>query len=171
VTVMKNYHVNSNTPTEEYLVPLKLTWTATGALEAGKVEYPKGQMETYEFGTVSVYTGSFDLAANFKVGANAAAGPGTATGKLKYQACSNKACYPAQNRRRNRVLPGAVGPKPYAFRKAPIDRVACRSRCSFSISANRTCPSPSGPKPMPGDTATCAFSSTSFAKSSDVCAL
>jgi len=32
--------------------------------------------------------------ANFKVAANAPAGPGVAAEKLKYQACSNKACYP-----------------------------------------------------------------------------
>src|SRR3974390_495602 len=40
VTVKAGYHVNSNTPSEEYLIPLKLTWTATGALEGGSVEYP-----------------------------------------------------------------------------------------------------------------------------------
>jgi len=97
VTVKTGYHVNSNTPSEEYLIPLKLTWTATGALEAGSVTYPKGSLETYEFSDgkpISVYTGSFDLMANFKVAANAQAGPGVASGKLKYQACSNKACYP-----------------------------------------------------------------------------
>jgi hypothetical protein len=97
VTVKTGFHVNTNTPSEEYLIPLKLTWTATGALEAGSVTYPKGSLETYEFSDgkpISVYTGSFDLVANFKVAANAQAGPGVAAGKLKYQACSNKACYP-----------------------------------------------------------------------------
>ncbi len=96
VTVMTGYHVNSNSPNEEYLIPLKLTWTATGALEGGTVTYPKPLQEKYEFSEkpVSVYTGSFDLTANFRVAANAPAGPGVATGKLKYQACSNKACFP-----------------------------------------------------------------------------
>src|ERR1043166_2108375 len=59
VTVMTGYHVNSNTPSEEYLIPLKLTWTATGALEAGAVTYPKGSLEKYEFTEgkpISVYT-------------------------------------------------------------------------------------------------------------------
>ena len=45
-------------------------------------------------------------------------------------------------------------------------------RCSFSTSAKRTCPSPSGPNPIPGDTATCAFSSSSLANSSEpLCAI
>ncbi len=93
--VQDGFHVNSNTPTEEYLIPLKLTWTATGALEAGAVVYPKPEMEKYEFSDkpISVLTGKFDVVANFKVAANAQAGPGMATGKLRYQACSNRACY------------------------------------------------------------------------------
>ncbi len=96
VTVMHGYHVNSNTPNEEYLIPLKLTWTATGALEGGIVTYPKPSQEKYEFTEkpLSVYTGNFDLVANFKVAANAPAGPGSAAGKLRYQACSDRACYP-----------------------------------------------------------------------------
>jgi cytochrome c biogenesis DsbD-like protein len=99
VSVKEGYHVNSNTPSEDYLIPLKLTWTATGALEGGTVTYPKPQLEKFDFSDppgkpLSVYMGNFNLVANFKVAANAPAGPGVAAGKLKYQACSNKACYP-----------------------------------------------------------------------------
>jgi hypothetical protein len=96
VTVKTGYHVNSNTPSEDYLIPLKLTWTATGALEGGTITYPKPAMQKFEFSEkpISVYVGNFDLTANFKVAANAPAGPGAAAGKLRYQACSEKACYP-----------------------------------------------------------------------------
>ena len=96
LVVKDGYHVNSNQPTEEYLIPLKLTWVDTGALEAGAVTYPKPVQEKYEFSAqpISVYTGNIDLMANFKVAANAPAGPGAATGTLRYQACSNRACYP-----------------------------------------------------------------------------
>ena len=96
LTVLPGYHVNSNTPTDEYLIPLKLTWSSTGALEGGTVRYPKPSMEKYEFSEkpLSVYTGSFELTAEFKVAANAPAGPGEAVGKLRYQACSSRACYP-----------------------------------------------------------------------------
>ena len=96
VTVKTGYHVNSNTPSEDYLIPLKLTWTATGALEGGSISYPKPAMQKFEFSEkpISVYVGNFDLTANFKVAANAPAGPGSVAGKLKYQACSDKACYP-----------------------------------------------------------------------------
>ncbi|MCX6627237.1 MAG: protein-disulfide reductase DsbD family protein [Candidatus Solibacter sp.] len=96
VVVKEGYHVNSNKPSEEYLIPLKLTWTQMGALEGGTVTYPKPALEKYEFSEqpLSVYSGAFDLVANFKVAANAQAGPGAVAGKLRYQACSTKACYP-----------------------------------------------------------------------------
>ncbi len=95
-TVQSGYHVNSNTPSEDYLIPLKLTWTSTGALQPGAVVYPKPSIEKYEFADkpLSVVTGKFDLVANFKVAPNAPGGPGIATGKLRYQACSTRACFP-----------------------------------------------------------------------------
>src|ERR1039458_10117686 len=37
VTVDAGFHVNSNHPSEDYLIPLKLTWTSLGALEGGEV--------------------------------------------------------------------------------------------------------------------------------------
>ena len=94
--VQPGYHVNSNTPSDEYLIPLKLTWKSLGALEGGQISYPKPSMEKYEFSEkpLSVFTGSFELVANFKVGPGAAAGPGAAVGQLRYQACSNRACFP-----------------------------------------------------------------------------
>jgi hypothetical protein len=96
MTVQPGYHVNSNTPSDEYLIPLKLTWKQTGALEAGAVAYPKPALEKYEFSEkpLSVFTGRFDVTANFKVRPDAPAGPGAAVGQLRYQACSDRACFP-----------------------------------------------------------------------------
>jgi hypothetical protein len=96
ITVQMGYHVNSNEPKEEYLIPLKLTWKSTGALEGGQVTYPKPSLEKYEFAEkpLSVYTGEFSVIANFKVAATAPAGPGVAVGQLRYQACNDRACFP-----------------------------------------------------------------------------
>jgi DsbC/DsbD-like thiol-disulfide interchange protein len=96
VSVQHGYHVNSNTPSDEYLIPLKLTWKAPGALEAAQTIYPKPSLEKYEFAEkpLSVFTGNFDLIVKFKVAPHAPAGPGVAVGQLRYQACSDRACYP-----------------------------------------------------------------------------
>src|ERR1043166_4406448 len=96
MAVKPGFHVNSNTPSDEYLIPLKLTWKSTGALEGGQIAYPKPTLEKYEFSEkpLSVYTGKFDVVANFKVAATAPAGPGVAVGQLRYQACNDRACFP-----------------------------------------------------------------------------
>ena len=95
VAVEAGYHVNSNAPMDEYLIPLKVSWTALGALQGGELVYPKATVEKYEFADkpLSVFTGSFEIAASFKVAAGAPAGPGIAAGKLSYQACNTKMCF------------------------------------------------------------------------------
>jgi hypothetical protein len=41
VSIQPGFHVNSNTPSADYLIPLKLTWTPGGALEPGEVVFPE----------------------------------------------------------------------------------------------------------------------------------
>ena len=95
VMLKPGFHVNSNTPSEDYLIPLKLTWTPA-PLESPVVSYPKAQKEKYEFSDkpISVFTGNFELTTAFKVPATAKVGPSMVEGKLRYQACDNKSCYP-----------------------------------------------------------------------------
>src|ERR1700676_1557808 len=87
------YHCNSNKPSDEYLIPLKLTWTP-GPLESPEVIYPLPQMEKYTFSPtpLSVYTGNFELLTKFKVSAAATPGQVMLTGKLRYQACTDRMC-------------------------------------------------------------------------------
>jgi len=94
VTIDAGFHVNSNKPALEYLIPISLTWSNTGALVPGTVIYPKPTTEKVGTDTLTVFTGKFDLIANFKVAANAEAGPGAAAGKLRYQACNSTTCFP-----------------------------------------------------------------------------
>jgi hypothetical protein len=92
------YHANSNKPTESYLIPLTLKWTA-GPLEVESIEYPKGKLEKYSFSDkpLSVVTGEFTITTKFRVKEGASSGPAQQTGTLRYQACDNHACYPPKN--------------------------------------------------------------------------
>jgi hypothetical protein len=89
------YHVNSNTPSEDYLIPLKLTW-AKEPLQAEQVVYPKPQSEKYDFSPtpLSVFSGNFEIVTRFKAPSDARNGPAIMNGKLRYQACNNKECLP-----------------------------------------------------------------------------
>jgi hypothetical protein len=88
------YHVNSNAPNEDYLIPLRLKWEQ-GPLAAAEVIFPKPEQKNYSFSSkpVSVFTGEFQVVTKFKVEAGAPAGPGVLIGKLRYQACSEDTCY------------------------------------------------------------------------------
>jgi len=89
------FHVNSNAPADEFLIPLKLTW-ANQPLQSEQVTYPKPQFEKYAFSPkpVSVFSGNFEIATRFKAPPNANPGLGVMTGKLRFQACNSKECLP-----------------------------------------------------------------------------
>jgi thiol:disulfide interchange protein DsbD len=98
VHVREGFHVNSNTPSEDYLIPLKVTWEP-GAVEAVETVYPKPKHEQYAFSDkpLSVFDGTFEIVTKFKPGTNSAPGPGVVNGKLRYQACNDKMCLPPKN--------------------------------------------------------------------------
>lgn len=89
------YHANSNTPTDAYLIPLTLKWSA-GPLEPGAITYPKPSMEKYSFSDkpLSVVTGQIPITTKFKVPATASAGMAAQNGTLRYQACNDRMCFP-----------------------------------------------------------------------------
>jgi hypothetical protein len=94
-TLSEGFHLNSHTPAEDYLIPLTLKW-APGSVEAADVIYPKAQMVKVPFQEkpLSALTGKFEITTQFKAPATAALGPSTVIGKLRYQACNDKACFP-----------------------------------------------------------------------------
>lgn len=93
VQVDEGFHVNSNTPADQFLIPLRLTWSP-GLIESAGVAFPRPRLEKYSFSEkpVSVFTGNFDIVTRFKVPAGAVPGASVLTGKLHYQACNDKNC-------------------------------------------------------------------------------
>jgi hypothetical protein len=87
------FHVNSNMPADEFLIPLRLTW-AKEPLDIDEIIFPKPQLEKYDFSPnpVSVFSGTFEIVTRFKAPAAAKPGMAILTGKLRYQACNNKEC-------------------------------------------------------------------------------
>ena len=96
VAMKPGFHTNSNKPTEDYLIPFKLTWDAGGPLEVVEIVFPPAKMEKYSFADkpISVFGGEFEVVTKFKRAANPALGPGFVTGKLRYQACNETTCFP-----------------------------------------------------------------------------
>ena len=96
VTVEEEWHVNSNTPTFDYLIPTKLDLELPAGWPEESLRYPKHEMQTFAFADqpLAVYDGEFVILAEVKVPADAKKGPVEVRGALRYQACNHSQCLP-----------------------------------------------------------------------------
>lgn len=95
--VLSPYHINSNQPTAEELIPTQLHFSLPGEVAIGRMQYPAGTLMSFPFdpGTkLSVYSGDFVVRGVVVAPTQASTGTYTIHGELKYQACDNNACYP-----------------------------------------------------------------------------
>jgi Disulphide bond corrector protein DsbC len=91
------FHINSNKPKSEFLIPTVLKLDAPTDIVIGRVIYPPGQEMSFAFSPndrLSVYTGEFPLSVSVRPLADVVAGKYMIRGQLRYQACDNAACYP-----------------------------------------------------------------------------
>lgn len=96
LSMRPGYHANSDKPSEDYLIPLRLTWDSKAPLEPVEIVYPKAKLEKFEFTEkpISVVDGDFEIVTRFRRTPNAMPGPAFLSGKLRYQACNDKMCFP-----------------------------------------------------------------------------
>ena len=95
--VSPGFHVNSNKPHSEFLIPTTLRLTAPTDIVIGVVSYPTGVERSFPFAPndkMSVYGSQFAI--NFAMRPLASVMPGkyAVHGVLKYQACDDATCYP-----------------------------------------------------------------------------
>ncbi len=91
------YHINSNTPKSEFLIPTALKMDLPTDIILGKIEYPAGEDATFPFSPdekLSVYSGDFTIALGVHPLKSVVPGKYVMHGVLRYQACDNAACYP-----------------------------------------------------------------------------
>lgn len=96
LSMRPGYHANSDKPSEDFLIPLRLTWDSKAPVEAVETVYPKAKLEKFEFTEkpISVVDGDFEIVTRFRRAPNAMPGPAFLSGKLRYQACNDKMCFP-----------------------------------------------------------------------------
>jgi hypothetical protein len=95
--VPPGYHINSNTPKSEFLIPTALKMDLPTDIILGKIEYPTGEDATFPFSPdekLSVYSGDFTIALAVHPLHSVVPGKYQMHGVLRYQACDNAACYP-----------------------------------------------------------------------------
>jgi hypothetical protein len=95
--VRRGFHVNSSEPRSELLIPTLLTLKPPTDILIGGITYPPGKDMTFEFAPdepLSVYEGDFTITARVRAATAASHGTFRVRGELKYQPCSDVACFP-----------------------------------------------------------------------------
>jgi hypothetical protein len=98
--VAPGYHINSNKPKSELLLPTVVSLNVPTNVSVAKVAYPAGEELTFPFSPdekLSVYTGDFTVKAMVVTTKVTPRGTYRVHGNLRYQACDNRACYPPTN--------------------------------------------------------------------------
>jgi hypothetical protein len=91
--VVPGMHINSHTPTDEFLIPTTFSITEGSGVKLQSANYPTGTLVALPVDPstkLSVYTGEFVIEARVV----AAPGNHLVQGQLRYQACDNNQCLP-----------------------------------------------------------------------------
>jgi len=95
--VAHGFHINSNTPKSEFLIPTSLKMDLPTDIVLGKIAYPEGKDMTFPFSPdeqLSVYSGDFTVAVAVHPLHAVSPGKYVMHGVLRYQACDNAQCFP-----------------------------------------------------------------------------
>ncbi len=98
--VGSEFHINSNQPKSELLIPTALQLNSTGPIRVASVNYPAGQDVAFPFAPgekLSVYSDDFSISAVVTAPRTAVAGEYPVSGQLRFQACDRSACYPPRS--------------------------------------------------------------------------
>lgn len=96
VTLSPEFHVNSHTPSQDYLIATSIETAAADGLEVGGWKYPEGENKRFAYSEepIQVYEGSFRVEGTIKAPATLSASRRDLHLLLKYQACTIDRCYP-----------------------------------------------------------------------------
>ena len=95
--VAHGFHINSNAPKDEFLIPTALKMDLPTDIVLGKIEYPSGEDVSFPFSPetkLSVYSGDFTIHLMVHPLASVVPGKYAMHGVLRYQACDNAQCFP-----------------------------------------------------------------------------
>ena len=94
--VTPGFHVNAHEPSEEYLIPTKITADLPAGISVVETDYPRGVMRAFRFSKtpLRVYESSFTVRMKLRAGNAAAMGHQKISMVIGYQACNQDSCLP-----------------------------------------------------------------------------
>ena len=100
VRIAAGFHINSNKPKDEYLIPTTLKMDPPSDVVITLIKYPQGEDLAFPFSPdqkINVYSGDITIHGVIKAMSTSGTGTYRVHGALKYQACDNAACYPPKS--------------------------------------------------------------------------
>jgi len=98
--VNKGFHVNSNKPLDELLMPTVVHLNPPEGIMIMNIKYPEAELLALPFmgnDKLSVYSGHFVVTAEVRIPKTAPLGTQRVRGEVKYQACDNRQCFPPKS--------------------------------------------------------------------------
>ncbi|HWP42155.1 MAG TPA: protein-disulfide reductase DsbD domain-containing protein [Blastocatellia bacterium] len=94
IDIEDGYHINSNRPAEDFLIPTSLKLERLSGISTGRVTYPKAKVQKFEVSEkpMSVYDGKAVIKFTARALRSIAPGSHTLKAKLTVQACDDKQC-------------------------------------------------------------------------------
>jgi hypothetical protein len=95
--VASGFHINSNAPKDEFLIPTSLKMDLPTDIILGKIDYPEGKDLSFPFSPdqkLNVYSGDFTIAVAVHPLHAVVPGKYVMHGVLRFQACDNAQCFP-----------------------------------------------------------------------------
>ncbi len=96
LSVKKGFHVQANPASRPQLIATKVDVIPSAGIEVGQAAYPASK--EYKVGgldfAVATFDGAFDVKVPVSAGASAKPGKVSLEGRVKYQACDDKVCFP-----------------------------------------------------------------------------
>ena len=94
--ISPGFHINAHVPSEDYLIPTKITADLPPGVLLVEATYPRGVMRAFRFSKtpLRVYEGSFTVRMKLRVNSSAPLGPQKIGLTVGYQACNQDACLP-----------------------------------------------------------------------------
>lgn len=98
--VNPGFHINSNKPNSELLIPTSLKLSPPSEVMIANVTYPAGEQITFPFSPdekLSVYSGDFPVTALVRTAKGTPTGRFRVHGEIKFQACNDRQCFPPKS--------------------------------------------------------------------------
>jgi thiol:disulfide interchange protein DsbD len=94
--VTPGFHINAHEPSEDYLIPTKITAELPPGVALVETTYPRGVMRTFRFSKtpLRVYETSFIVKMKLRANGSAPLGHQKIALTIGYQACNQDACLP-----------------------------------------------------------------------------